>query len=68
MNVIIFIAGVSMGMALMLAGDAITSTLSDPWLVVSTKIESTAWILVHYFMPTLSVLLLAVLLRRTKKD
>ena len=68
MSVIIFIAGVSTGMALMLFGDMMSVIVSDQWMVVDGKVHSIAWMLVHYIMPTLSVLLLVKLLRRTKRS
>lgn len=68
MSVIIFIAGVSTGVVMLLIGDMMSIILSDQWMVVDGKVHSIAWILVNYIMPTLSVILLVKLLRRTKRD
>ncbi len=67
MGLILFVAGMSAGVCMMLLGDMMSIILSDQWMVVDGKIHSIAWLLVDYIMPILSVLLLVQLLRRTKK-
>lgn len=67
MGAILFIAGVSAGIALMLLGDTLTIIISDRWMVFENQAMSIASLLLDYVMPTLSVVLLVKLLRRTKK-
>lgn len=67
MGAILFLAGVSAGIAVMLLGDTLTIIISDQWMVVENKVTSIASLLLDYVMPILSVVLLVQLLRRTKK-
>ena len=67
MGAILFVAGLSTGIALMLLGDTLTIIVSDQWMVVENKVMSIASLLLDYAMPILSVLLLVQLLRRTKR-
>lgn len=67
MSAILFLAGTSAGIALMLLGDTLIIIISDQWIVLENKVMFIASILLDYFVPILSVVLLVQLLRRTKK-